>query len=158
MSNSALPTVTQTMLIRVAPERAFQAFVDPEITTRFWFSHSDGVLAQGGTVTWEWRPYGCACKVEVQKIEQDKRIVIKWGDENEWSMVEWTFEPRPSNSTLVTVRNYDFTGSSDPVAVAVDSMGGFSLVLANAKALLEHGLDLNLIYDKSPDSLRQPTT
>ena len=143
------------MLFRVSADRVFQAFVDPDITTRFWFSHSDGPLEQGRTVTWEWKPYGCSCQVEVQTIEQDKRIVIKWGDENEWSTVEWTFEPRSGNSTLVTIRNSDFTGTADPIPVAIDSMGGFSLVLANAKALLEHGLELNLIYDKSPDEILQ---
>jgi uncharacterized protein YndB with AHSA1/START domain len=153
MTNSVQPTVTQTMLFRVSPERAFQAFVDPSITTRFWFTHSDGPLEEGRRVTWEWRPYGCSCQVEVQAIEQDKRILIKWGDENEWSMVEWTFAPRPGGSTLVTVRNSEFTGTSDPIAVAIDSMGGFSLVLANAKALLEHDLELNLIYDKAPDAI-----
>ena len=154
MTNPSQPTVTQTMLFRVSPERAFQAFVDPNITTRFWFSHSDGPLEQGRTVTWEWRPYGCSCRVEVQTIEQDKRIVIRWGDQDEWSIVEWIFESRPENATLVTVRNSDFTGAADPVGVAIDSMGGFSLVLANAKAFLEHGLELNLIYDKSPDAIR----
>ena len=38
------------------------------------------------------------------------------------------------------------------VAEAIDSMGGFSLVLANAKAFLEHNIDLKLIPDHAPDS------
>jgi uncharacterized protein YndB with AHSA1/START domain len=153
MTNSPQPTVTQTMLFRVSPERAFQAFVDPNITTRFWFSHSDGPLEEGRTVTWNWKPYGCTCQVAAKTIERNKRIVIQWGNGNEWSTVEWTFEPRPNNSTLVTIRNSDFIGTADPVSVAIDSMGGFSLVLANAKAFLEHNLELNLIYDKAPDAI-----
>ena len=36
-------------------------------------------------------------------------------------------------------------------------MGGFSLVLANAKAYLEHGIKLNLIFDKAPDAIRDET-
>jgi uncharacterized protein YndB with AHSA1/START domain len=89
----------------------------------------------------------------VQAIDRNKRIVFTWGNEHEWSTVEWLFEPRNDNDTLVTVRNFGFTGSSDPVSTAIDSMSGFSLVLANAKAFLEHGLSLNLIYDKAPDAI-----
>ena len=37
------------------------------------------------------------------------------------------------------------------VAKAIDSQGGFAMVLSNAKALLEHSIDLNLIYDSHPE-------
>jgi uncharacterized protein YndB with AHSA1/START domain len=158
MTKPDQPTVIQTMLVRVPAERAFQAFVDPRVTTRFWFSHSDGPLEQGRTLKWEWRPYGCSCQVEVKTLEQNKRIVIIWGNANERSTVEWLFDARPENSTLITVRNSEFTGAADPVAVAIDAMGGFSLVLANAKAFLEHGLELNLIYDKCPDAIAKSAT
>ena len=141
------------MLFRVPPERVFEAFVDPDVTTRFWFSHSSGRLEPGHTVTWEWRPYSCSCSVDVKSVEPHKRIEVEWGDDNERSTVEWTFDPWPDDSTLVTVRNSNFRGSADVVQLAIDSMGGFSLVLANAKALLEHDLELNLIYDKSPDAI-----
>jgi hypothetical protein len=36
------------------------------------------------------------------------------------------------------------------VATALDSTGGFALVLSNAKAFLEHGIELNLIADSHP--------
>lgn len=148
------PTVKQTMLIRVPVERAFNAFVDPEITSKFWFSHSSGPLEEGKTVTWEWRPYGCSTTVDVRLIERNKRIVIQWGNDGATSIVEWQFESRSDDSTFVTVRNSDFQGfSGDLAPVAIDSMGGFSLVLANAKALLEHDLQLNLIFDKAPDAI-----
>jgi hypothetical protein len=57
---------------------------------------------------------------------------------------------------MVTVSNSDFAGFSadELVPVAIDSMGGFSLVLANAKAYLEHGIQLNLIFDKAPDAIK----
>lgn len=38
------------------------------------------------------------------------------------------------------------------IAEAIDSMGGFSLALANAKAFFEHGIDLKHIHDHAPDA------
>jgi hypothetical protein len=37
------------------------------------------------------------------------------------------------------------------VSQVVDATGGFSLVLAGAKAFLEHAIQLNLIADRFPD-------
>jgi hypothetical protein len=39
------------------------------------------------------------------------------------------------------------------VAEAIDSTGGFSLLLAGLKAFLEHGLELNLVVDHEPAAL-----
>jgi hypothetical protein len=45
-----------------------------------------------------------------------------------------------------------FSGDGDElVKQALDSTGGFTLVLAGAKALLEHNINLNLIADRFPD-------
>jgi catechol 2,3-dioxygenase-like lactoylglutathione lyase family enzyme len=35
---------------------------------------------------------------------------------------------------------------------AIDSMGGFTIVLAGLKALLEHGIELNFVADHVPDA------
>ena len=40
------PEVKQQLLIRVPAEAVYNAFANPEITTQFWFSHSDGRLRQ----------------------------------------------------------------------------------------------------------------
>jgi len=36
------------------------------------------------------------------------------------------------------------------VEQALDSVGGFNLVLAGLKAFLEHGIELNLVRDRFP--------
>lgn len=147
------PVVKQQMLFRVPVDRVFNAFVDPAVTTKFWFTHSDGPLRTGRTVNWEWRMYGCSTQVRVLDLEPDKRIKIEWGDENGRSDVEWMFAQRPDDSTLVTITNDNFSSAAETrMAEAIDSMGGFSLVLANAKAYLEHNIDLKLIADHAPDS------
>jgi len=50
------------------------------------------------------------------------------------------------------MRQLAFSGNGDEVVKqALDSTGGFTLVLAAAKALLEHNINLNLIADRFPD-------
>ncbi len=154
MDTSSQPVVKQQMLFRVPVGRVFEAFVDPRLTTNFWFTHSDGRLDSGREVKWEWRMYGCSTSVRVLEIEPNRKIVIEWGETGKRSTVKWTFEPRNGEATLVTVENVGFAGSTiEIMTAAIDSMGGFSLVLANAKAFLEHGINLDLIRDHAPDAI-----
>lgn len=68
--------------------------------------------------------------------------------------MEWRFDPLAGNTTLVTITNTGFSGRDDQVvAQAIDSMGGFSPVLAGLKALLEHNIALNLVADHDPEAL-----
>lgn len=148
------PEVKQQLLLRVPAKAAYNAFANPEVTTQFWFSHSDGPLETGATRKWEWRMFGVSTQVDVVEATPNSRILVEWGEPARRSQVEWTFEPRGDDSTLVTIRNYDLMGSAlEKVADALDSMGGFSLVLASCKALLEHGIHLNVIADHAPDAL-----
>jgi uncharacterized protein YndB with AHSA1/START domain len=42
------------MLIRKPVAEVFEAFVNPDITTKFWFTKSSGRLEAGKQVQWEW--------------------------------------------------------------------------------------------------------
>ncbi len=56
-----------------------------------------------------------------------------------------------SSTTFVSVTNGGFRGDRDEIAKqAIDSTGGFALVLAGLKALLEHDIVLNLVGDRFP--------
>lgn len=147
------PPVAETgMLIRRPVRDVFEAFVDPDITSRFWFTHGSGRLEPGATVRWRWEMYGVEVDVDVQAMEQDTRILIEWGTSEEpRTPVEWTFRPLSDDTTFVSIVHSGFHGNGDEqCAQACDSIGGFSLVLAGAKALLEHGIELNLVPDRFP--------
>jgi uncharacterized protein YndB with AHSA1/START domain len=144
------PIVRTEMLIRKPIAEVFRAFVDPTVTTRFWFTGSSGPLEAGRKIRWDWDMYGVSTQVVVRAIEPEKRILIDWDDPS--TQVEWLFYPRPDGTTFVTITNSGFTGSGDEVvSQALDSTGGFSFVLAGVKALLEHGIELNLVPDHAPD-------
>ncbi|UQZ37573.1 polyketide cyclase [Paenibacillus sp. PK3_47] len=144
------PVVRAEMLIRKPVEEVFEAFIDPAITTKFWFTKSSGKLAAGKHVRWEWEMYGAADNIFVEQIEPNKRIVILSSD---GTKVEWMFTSRSAAETFVTITNSGFTGSNDDIVnLAIDSMGGYTMVLCGLKALLEHNIMLNLVADKAPDA------
>ncbi len=149
------PPVSRTqMLIRRPVSEVFAAFVDPEVTTRFWFTKSSGKLEEGKNIRWDWEMYGASASVSVKRVEANKRIVIEWDDPPR--TVEWAFAARADNTTLVSISERGFCGSDDEVvAQAIDSMGGFTMTLASLKALLEHDVALNLVADHHPDAHRK---
>lgn len=145
------PVVRTQMLIRRPAADVYRAFADPAVTSRFWFSRGSGPLVAGETVTWWWDVYGVSTRVMVLETEEEERIVVAWNDPA--TRVEWTFAPRRGGATLVTIVNSEFSGTGDErVRAALDAMGGFSFVLAAAKAWLEHGVALNLVADHNPDA------
>ena len=148
------PVAKAAMLIRRPVAEVFEAFIDPAITTRFWFTKSTGRLEPGKHVTWTWEMYNVSAEVDVRAIEPNKRILIDWGNYDEMTTVEWTFTPYGDGATYVTIVNSEFKGDGDKVvSEAVDSTGGFTWVLAGLKALLEHNIELKLIEDAFPKKL-----
>jgi uncharacterized protein YndB with AHSA1/START domain len=146
------PPIAKTqMLIRKPVSEVFTAFVDPAVTTRFWFTKSGGKLEAGKDVRWDWEMYGASALVSVKVVDPNARIIVEWGDPPR--TVEWLFAPRADDTTLVSISERGFRGSGDEVvAQAIDSMGGFTMVLAGLKALLEHDVALNLVTDHHPDA------
>jgi uncharacterized protein YndB with AHSA1/START domain len=139
------------MLIRRPTVDVFEAFVDPAITARFWFSHGSDRLAPGARVTWTWEMYGVATEVVVKAMDPARRILVDWDVRESPTEVEWRFEARGDDS-WVTVENRGFAADDDGVARALDATGGFALVLAGAKIWLEHAIDPRFVVDRHPDA------
>lgn len=149
-----VPVAKAEMLIRKPVAEVFEAFVDPAITSKFWFTKSSGRLKAGKQIQWDWEMYDFSVQVSVKAIEQDKRILIEWTGYDTPTTVEWIFTPRADNTTFVSVTNTGFSGDGDEVTKqAISSTEGFTLVLAGLKALLEHNIVLNLVSDRFPDGL-----
>ncbi|HXS55583.1 MAG TPA: SRPBCC family protein [Hanamia sp.] len=149
MATNNIPTVETQMLIRKPAAIVFQAFIDPNITTNFWFTKSSGPLEVGKTITWEWEMYGASTKVLVKNIVPNKKISTEWGEPA--TKVDYEFTALTDDTTVVVIKNYGFAQTGDDLIEAIkDSTGGFTTVLDNMKAYLEHGLKLNLIADKYP--------
>jgi uncharacterized protein YndB with AHSA1/START domain len=153
---SRVPIAETGMLIRRPVEDVFEAIVNPEITTNFWFTRSSGRLEAGKRVQWDWEMYDVSIQVIAKAIEPNSRIVIEWPGHGGPTIVEWRFVPHTNGTTFVRVAESGFTGSGDElVKYVADSTQGFSLMLAGLKAFLEHGVRLNLTGDRYPKGLEE---
>jgi uncharacterized protein YndB with AHSA1/START domain len=132
----------------------FAAFIDPDITTMFWFTKSSDRLRVGQPVQWEWEMYGASAAVTATAIEPNRRIVVEWPGYSGPTTVEWTFVPATDGTTYVSISEVGFAGDgAELVKQVADSTEGFTLVLAGLKALLEHNVRLNLVADRFPQGI-----
>ncbi|MGH2665646.1 SRPBCC family protein [Flavobacterium sp.] len=139
------------MLIRKPVSDVFGAFVNPEITSKFWFTKSSGRVETGAKIDWTWEMYNHTVSVFIKDVRQNEFISAEWGNYNETTTVEWTFKPINSTATFVSIVNNGFKGDPDQLISQVrDATEGFTLVLAGLKAYLEHDIQLNLIGDRFP--------
>ena len=87
--------------------------------------------------------------VFVRKILEPETIVIEWvGLDGKQTQVSWSFESTEDGDTILTIEETGFSGSDDAIVErALDSTGGFNQVLIAAKALIEKGVELNVVAD-----------
>jgi uncharacterized protein YndB with AHSA1/START domain len=148
-----VPFASTGMLIRKPAHDVYEAIINPELTTQFWFTKSSGRLEVGRPVRWDWEMYDVSIEVTATHIDPDKRIVINWPGYSGPTTVEWTFTPL-ADGTFVGVTESGFTGSGDElVKFVAESTQGFALMLAGLKACLEHGIRLNLTADRYPEGI-----
>jgi uncharacterized protein YndB with AHSA1/START domain len=153
MSTRGTVVAKAEMLIRQPVARVFEAFVNPAITSNFWFTRGSARLEAGKEVRWEWEMYGASIVVAVKEMEPNKRILVEWPVQGTPTTVEWTFASRADNTTFVTITNAGFSGDDEAIVKqALDSTEGFTLVLCGLKAYLEHHIRLNLVGDRFPDA------
>ncbi|WP_152655980.1 SRPBCC family protein [Oceanobacillus sp. CFH 90083] len=143
-----VPVVKAEMLIRKPVKEVFEALVNPEITTKFWFTKSSGRLEQGKHIKWEWEMFDVSDTLYVKELQENESILIEWPDGTE---DRWMFTAKEDIGTVVTVINSGFTGEGDEMVTrAMDSVGGYTMVLCAIKALLEHDICLNVVLDSKP--------
>ncbi len=150
------PVAKTGMLIRRPVADVFEAFIDPEITTKFWFTQSSGSLETGKQVQWNWEMYDVSVVVTVKTVEPNKRIVFEWLGYSNLTTVEFIFSSQTDSTTFVSVSESGFSGdASDLLKQVAESTEGFTLVLAGLKALLEHNIQLNLVSDRYPQGIEE---
>lgn len=145
------PVAKAEMLIRRPVAEVFEAFVDPAITTRFWFTKGSARLEAGKSVRWDWEMYGLSMQAEVLALEKERRILVGWSAYGN-SEIEFVFTPRAPGEIFVSISHRGFQGTPEEMAdAAIGSTEGFTFVVSGLKAWLEHGIELKLVHDRFPD-------
>lgn len=107
------PKANVQMLIRKPVEEVFEAFVDPTVTTKFWFTKSSDRLGPGKRIRWDWELNSASAQVVVKAVEKNQRLEIEWSGNGVSTTVEWMFTPRKDGTILVGISNWGFEGSDD---------------------------------------------
>lgn len=141
------PVVDVNMLVRRPASEVWEAFADPDQIRRFWLASSSSRLETGATARWQFKVADAKTDVTVIEAVPGSLLDLRWGDDQPLRI---SLEDRGS-STLVAVRVAEFDGD-EPAAEAVETMSGFTLVLASLKMYLERGIEGDLMYDKFPDA------
>jgi uncharacterized protein YndB with AHSA1/START domain len=136
--------------IRRPPSEVFSAFADARAMSKFWFTRRDEGLREGESVSWFIGSGEAAIsfEVRVKALSRPNRIVIEWENGGTYTQVTWSIEETEKGDTVLTIEESGFTGSREAIVErALDSTGGFNQVLIAAKALIEYGVELNVVAD-----------
>ncbi len=136
--------------VRRPCEEVFDAFADSRAMSKFWFTRRDDGLKEGESVTWYLGSGDEAISFDVRVVELNRpnRIVIEWENGGAMTRVTWAIAPTEAGDSILTIEESGFAGTREAiVARALDSTGGFNQVIVAAKALIEHGIALNVVAD-----------
>jgi uncharacterized protein YndB with AHSA1/START domain len=76
MTDKNLKCAEAQMLIRKPVAEVFEAFIDPSITKKFWFTKGSGRLEVNKKVNWEWEMYNVSTKVIAKEILPNEKILF----------------------------------------------------------------------------------
>jgi uncharacterized protein YndB with AHSA1/START domain len=140
------------MLIKKPVSEVFLAFIDPEITTKFWFTKSTGKLEKNKIITWYWETLNYSTDVMVEEIIEDRLIKFDWGGSMPKAEIEFTALDK--DKTFVKIKSYGCTYSGkDLIYTIMGRVDNFVTVLDGLKVYLEYNIKLDLVKDKFPDGI-----
>ncbi len=132
---------------RPVPE-VFEAFVNPDnLSGYFTTGGAKGRIEQGATVMWDFHDFPGAFPVHVIEVEKNKRVVLRWGENNERNgSVETTvtirFEPTDDGRTIVSIAEEGWPATEKGFGNSYGNCMGWSQMLCAMKAWVEHGINL----------------
>lgn len=146
-------TAKARIRVRKPPSEVFAAFADSRRMSKFWFTRRDDGLKEGEPVTWYLGSGEDAFSFDVlvKELREPNRILIEWeGHDGSPAQVLWSFEETAEGDTILTIDESGYAGSHESmIERALDSTGGFNQVIVAAKALIEHGVELNVVADRA---------
>src|SRR5881394_3838235 len=68
------------MLVRRPATEVFNAFVQPDVITKFWLKGTTGPLGKGAQVEWQFMVSGATERVRVTAFDEPHHIAFAWSD------------------------------------------------------------------------------
>jgi uncharacterized protein YndB with AHSA1/START domain len=129
----------------------FTAIVDPARLSRFFVSSASGPLKAGSTVEWIFADVGARLMVDVDEIENDKRIVFDWTASGTEATVTIALKSSGPDATIVTITEDGWPMDPDGVTRALGQTAGWTDFICCMKADLQYGVNLRLGRTKETD-------
>lgn len=123
------------MQINVPANKAYEAFVNPEEISGFWFSHSSERWETGKTITLKYVEYNAELDIEIVHMEENRLIQFTWGNRP----VDIHFEEN-DNGVIVTTIEQDF--DKNEVEQLLGQKEGWVYMLSCLKAYLEYNVKI----------------
>lgn len=132
--------ITKMKIFKPAHE-VFEALINPEQMSNYWFSSGTGKMEQGKTVIWRYDEYNAEGAVNVLEVEENKKIVFSWGDDNQETVVTISLKELDNESTIVEV-NESGLKEDDPEIVnkMLQQKEGWVYMLTCLKGYLENSV------------------
>ena len=134
------------MLIRRPAVEVFNAFVQPDLITKFWLKGTTGPLGQGAQDEWQFMVPGATERVHATAFDQPHHIAFVWSESGLGVDIRFVEKQNGITAVSVEVRGFESDGGTDQVVNATE---GFSIVLCDLKVLLESGRSASLVKDKA---------
>lgn len=133
--------ITKFKILNPANE-VFEAIVDPDKMSNYWFSSGTGRVEQGKTITWRYDEYNAEVVIKVLEVEENKKIVFSWGDHGQETVVTITLNKLDPTSTMIEV-NESGLKEDDPDLVnkMIGQKEGWIYMLTCLKGYLENGVN-----------------
>ena len=132
--------ITTKFKILKPAKDVFEAIVDPEKMSNYWFSSGTGRVETGKTITWRYDEYNAEVLISVLEIKGDKEIVFSWGGNGQETVVTITLKELDGNSTIIEVNEAGLK-EDDPEIVnkMIGQKEGWVYMLTCLKGYLENG-------------------
>ena len=134
--------ITTKFKILKPAKDVFEAIVDPEKMSNYWFSSGTGRIETGKTITWKYDEYNAEVLINVLGIKGDKEIVFSWGGNGQETVVTITLKELDGNSTIIEINEAGFK-EDDPEIVnkMIGQKEGWVYMLTCLKGYLENGVN-----------------
>lgn len=137
----------------------FEAVANPGHLSRYFTTGgARGRLETGSVVSWDFHDFPGAFPVNVVEVDQDRKIVLRWGGPedaidvdasgNRQTTVTISFEPLEGDRTLVQISEYGWNDTDEGLVASYDNCEGWTGMLCAMKVWIEHGINLREGYYK----------
>ncbi|KKC37450.1 ATPase [Devosia epidermidihirudinis] len=126
----------------------FEAVADPaKLSGYFTTGGAVGRLETGATVTWDFADFPGAFPVRVERVVQDKEIVLHWaaaadGGPSYDTTVVMSFSSLEDGRTLVSIEEKGWREGEPGLKAALGNCEGWTGMLCALKVYIEHGINL----------------